>query len=656
MNMLNSSTTTTTHKPSVAGALSIPVTLGLILANVLVYVVMVAGGVHWFKPENEDLIRWGGNVAPLTMYGEVWRLLSSMFLHGGLMHLLMNMYMLLLMGTLLERRFGSLRVVAVYFTTGVMGAIASAWWNSVHTVSGVSFTGFGMPISTSGLRLLVSVGASGAIMGLAGAMLVATLRPHADDTHADLKPMTKGLFQVVGLNIVLGLVISGIDQAAHVGGALAGCISGALLLAAEAPRAPWARWSGLVLVGAAGLAGFVGVSYLPHSPALDELHEALAAESRQLQLQKESALRDQEVERMAEADARMAPPPVDEAKAKGQQISLARKDDQSVTSFRFSGDGKRLYLPDIQGNRLLEMSVDQPASVRLIDGPSLPADHGGCSHNMCRGRGATSVAIASDGRFAYVTSLQQDALALVDLSTGKLDAAVPVGRFPRDVALSPDGKRAFVMNAVDNTVSVVDLQSRSVTGSPLRLQGGDASGQPFGRRVGLWVDKAHERLYVFDGVAGQVETFSVQTLQRESTLTIPDFGVEIAALSSNGQALLLIGGGRVNVLDTKAHAVQTEAVACERFDSGVIALSPDGTLLATAVGGTLRIAKLQTRRTVAAFPNVPQTQKMEFAPDGRHLYVLSSPNVLTVLDITQSLDVKQVVADQGEVLCKPAGS
>lgn len=89
------------------------VTLALIALNVGMFLFLAVGqGLSWTEPSNVELTRWGANVSALTLTGDTWRLLSSMFLHGGIVHLLMNMYMLLVLGLVAEARFRSSRCCA----------------------------------------------------------------------------------------------------------------------------------------------------------------------------------------------------------------------------------------------------------------------------------------------------------------------------------------------------------------------------------------------------------------------------------------------------------------------------------------------------------------------------------------------------------------
>src|SRR5262249_616441 len=125
-----------------------PATSGLVAINFLVLLgMLVTGGMNTFGPQN--LILWGANYGPLTLSGQYWRLVTAGFVHGGIYQIAFNMWGLWGLGRLSERLFGRWVTVAVYLLTGVGGSMLSLAWNPGQ----------------------FEVGASGAIFGLAGAIL-----------------------------------------------------------------------------------------------------------------------------------------------------------------------------------------------------------------------------------------------------------------------------------------------------------------------------------------------------------------------------------------------------------------------------------------------------------------------------------------------------
>lgn len=132
-----------------------------------------------------------GDLAGLAQ-GEWWRLITASFLHGGILHLLFNMYALYLFGPSLEAAFGHVRFAVLYLLSALGG-------------SAVSYL-FANPVQPS-------LGASGAVFGILGATLVVSRRLRYD---------VRAVTVLIAINLVLGFVIEGIDWRAHVGGLLTG--------------------------------------------------------------------------------------------------------------------------------------------------------------------------------------------------------------------------------------------------------------------------------------------------------------------------------------------------------------------------------------------------------------------------------------------------
>jgi rhomboid protease GluP len=154
-----------------------------------------------------DVLVWGATVGPYTLSGQWWRLLSYMFLHGGLMHIAFNMWCLWDLGALCESLYGRWTFAAIYFITGIGAGIASVGWNP-H---------------------VFSVGASGAIFGLAGALIASFYLGEFSMPRAALSGTLRSLLFFAGFNLFFGQVVGGIDNACHIGGLITGLILGALI-------------------------------------------------------------------------------------------------------------------------------------------------------------------------------------------------------------------------------------------------------------------------------------------------------------------------------------------------------------------------------------------------------------------------------------------
>jgi rhomboid protease GluP len=178
----------------------------LVAANVLVFIGMGCLGAGWLTPsEILAYVRFGVSNAAATTDGEWWRLLTSMFIHFGAMHLALNMWALLQVGHLVERLFGRKAYALLYFGSGIMSGLASMIWHGDK---------------------VWSAGASGAIFGIYGALFGFMLRDERLLPKSVYKPLLKSTALFVGYNLFCGAVQSGVDNAAHVGGLFAGCALG----------------------------------------------------------------------------------------------------------------------------------------------------------------------------------------------------------------------------------------------------------------------------------------------------------------------------------------------------------------------------------------------------------------------------------------------
>ena len=186
---------------------SITLTQVLLIANVMVFIAMVLASGPSLDFTGDVMVHFGANFGPLTLSGQWWRLLTYMFLHGGLMHVAINMWCLWDLGALCESLYGRWTYAAIYFITGIAGGLASVGWNP-----GV-----------------LSVGASGAIFGLAGALIssfyLGEFSVPREATHGTLR----SLLFFVGFSVLFGTFVPGIDNACHAGGLVSGLIAGALI-------------------------------------------------------------------------------------------------------------------------------------------------------------------------------------------------------------------------------------------------------------------------------------------------------------------------------------------------------------------------------------------------------------------------------------------
>ncbi len=174
----------------------------VVALNVGVWLLNLLDGMSPMQPETADLFRWGASSASAVVRdGEHWRLITATVLHGGLMHLALNMWALWLAGTQVCRWFGNGQFLLIYWGSALAGAALSLHFSAQQAVS---------------------VGASGAVFGVLGALLAGVWQ-HRDRVPKSLVTQlltSQGLFVVISL--VQGFAREGIDNAAHVGGLLAG--------------------------------------------------------------------------------------------------------------------------------------------------------------------------------------------------------------------------------------------------------------------------------------------------------------------------------------------------------------------------------------------------------------------------------------------------
>jgi membrane associated rhomboid family serine protease len=219
--------------PWVRREASIGVTQIILGINVAVFLGMALSGSTLMDFSIAESIRWGANVGALTLSGEWWRLLTCVFVHGGIIHIAFNMWCLWNLGALCESLYGRWTYVTIYLICGVGASLASA---SFHPYT-------------------PSVGASGAIFGLAGALIAAFKLGEFSVPRTALSGTLRSLGAFVVYNLIFGAIIPGIDNTAHIGGLVTGLIVGALvaLIAPQQDQVP--RRAAIFMVTILALAG-----------------------------------------------------------------------------------------------------------------------------------------------------------------------------------------------------------------------------------------------------------------------------------------------------------------------------------------------------------------------------------------------------------------
>lgn len=173
------------------------ITTVLIIINVIMYVftAFLSGSV--FDANVYVLIKLGAKENSLISQGEYYRFITAMFLHGGLVHLGFNMYALRALGPTVEKAFGKVKYVFIYFLGGIISVITSFLFSQE-----------------------ISIGASGAIFALLGAILVLAIKKRDRIGNG----MVKNILSVIAMNIFIGFSLSNIDNYAHLGGLFGGIL------------------------------------------------------------------------------------------------------------------------------------------------------------------------------------------------------------------------------------------------------------------------------------------------------------------------------------------------------------------------------------------------------------------------------------------------
>lgn len=181
-----------------------PATTLLMAINIAVFVGMVLTGAGIVDPSWEALVRWGGNYGPYTVGGEYWRLATATFVHGGILHIAFNMWCLISLGPLAERLFGKWQTFCIYLLTGIGGSLLSIAYDPQR----------------------LSVGASGAIFGIAAALLAGLKFGNLKVTAGQKRSIISSMVMFAILNFSFGAFRDSVDNMAHLGGFVSGLLVG----------------------------------------------------------------------------------------------------------------------------------------------------------------------------------------------------------------------------------------------------------------------------------------------------------------------------------------------------------------------------------------------------------------------------------------------
>ena len=171
-----------------------PVVSILIAINLVIYIIGLIPGV------GDDIFYFGVSVNGLILEGEWWRIITSMFLHGGFMHVLLNMFSLFLFGPELEKIAGKTRFLAIYLLSGIGGGLATLL--TQHA-------------------MYATVGASGAIFGIFGAYAAILYR-----YRHSMPQLRQVILPIIIISVILTFLQPDVNEAGHIGGLATGFIIG----------------------------------------------------------------------------------------------------------------------------------------------------------------------------------------------------------------------------------------------------------------------------------------------------------------------------------------------------------------------------------------------------------------------------------------------
>jgi rhomboid protease GluP len=170
------------------------INFGLYIATTI-YSMRLAGGEAAMSIDGRVLYAFGAKVGLANLHGEWWRLVTAGFLHGGLLHILMNSWVLFDLGAQVDEIYGASRMWVIYFCSNAAGFLLSAWWSPA-----------------------LSIGASAALCGLIGAMIALGVTQR----HHPLAQAIRSVYIRWAIYLLIFSFLPGVDMMAHVGGGLTG--------------------------------------------------------------------------------------------------------------------------------------------------------------------------------------------------------------------------------------------------------------------------------------------------------------------------------------------------------------------------------------------------------------------------------------------------
>ena len=591
---------------------------------------------QWMSYEEVDqsaLIHLGANVASLTLSDESWRLLSSVFLHSSFSHLLMNMFALLVVGTVAERILGKWRLLIIWLFSGIFGGLISACYALRESE-----------------QIVISVGASGAIMGIAGAAIATQLASGAGTHHKNQRRVFP-LLGMVALTLLYGTRQTGIDNACHIGGLIAG---GALgwLSARLVGQNRLVTEGGIIVAVTLLLTGTIWFVQQQIDESVLQVGQSLREAFYPQEIEQERRQKKQQLVEERNALRETLSAPVSREQASGDLLAeIADIHDMAI-----SRDGNTLYAAIENTNSIVVFDLGQKKILHTFTAPI--AKEKSVKHcGGCKDQGVRSLALSLDEKLIYATSFEANALSVINVATGEIIQSITTGAHPDSLILSRDGTKAWVMNRTSNSVSAIDLVAyQHVADIPLeKYDGTGMSGKP-----GAWVmalSPDEKTLLVPGAGRGNIVRINTITHQKEDFPAGNARGV-VSAMGfrpKNGEIIFADSQGisRISGGDQQA-SIMTQW--CRRSVYSVEGISPDGQYLALVsygLQGYVILLNINAGQIIGVYP-ASYVNNLRFSADGRKIFVMAK-NGLIQLDRTRSLDPQAIIQhpQYGDVACIP---
>ena len=571
-------------------------TLFIILVNVIVFTYVNT------LVDSDSFAHKYSSIPQLTMTGDYWRLLSNIFIHSTIWHLAANMLVLLWAGFECERTFGRGRMFVLYFLSGIGATLISSIYHIDSLTPPVEAAIFWRP------SILMSMGASGAIMGVLAANLVMLIG--FDDHPYRGEKSISSTFGVIVVTFLYGLK-SGVDNVSHFGGLLSGIILAIAYLFLDAKLTKKNRM--VTLLTTLVITGLIVVYYHTQVSSFSEKYKNQRDDiieyfnAQDLKKRKEGEKEKKDVDaKIAEekrlSDARVLhgsfPPAVDSETAMGTMLDIP-----GTTSVVFNPDNNVFYVGSGGTNSIVMLDANNYNKIGEVTPPECRVD--GCEHDP-----VSTLALSPDRRTLYATSLVKDSFSIIDLASNVIAGNIPVGKMPKHMVLSPDGSLAWVLNELDNSISVIELKSRKVI-REVKLPGKyDAYSSNFNFRP-IAISHGGKLFAAYDTLESKLLIIDAKTFQiRGAGFNLDMDNATSLVFSMDDDSLWLSGREGVEQVDARSGNVLHSYSWCgDKFRKSDILftlLDPEQSqllLTANGDGGVyLVLYDLKTRSNIGQYP------------------------------------------------------